>query len=299
MQAPAALPMPLAWAVLLLCGGLTITIAAAPSTPLRMSAPLSLSLKAQPWSQSQPLLVAISELSIGGQELGEGDRTSAPFIDADGSWPPVFRWALVCPSGFCYSVRQTAYQLNITRHHLSTSGDANAAVRAQSTFYHGPWHSLSSSQHALNSTAAALLSSDALYSVELAVSHRGTQQADNSGFEATALARGWFRTALLADTDWEGVWLGGGTQMRTTFTLPKGRGAIASATAYASGVGCFSLELNGAPQSDFMDPGWAVLPSKRVLYRAYDVAMHTLAAPAVNAIGVRLGMCKYGKTGLM
>jgi alpha-L-rhamnosidase len=65
-----------------------------------------------------------------------------------------------------------------------------------------------------------------------------------------------------------------------------------SASLYASGVGCFQLSLNGALVDDsVLDPGFSTSYTHRVLYRAFAVED---ALQAGNAIGVRLGMCKYG-----
>ena len=41
-------------------------------------------------------------------------------------------------------------------------------------------------------------------------------------------------------------WISGFTQARSNFTLKLGTG-IASATAYASGVGCYAMTVNGLP----------------------------------------------------
>lgn len=98
----------------------------------------------------------------------------------------------------------------------------------------------------------------------------------------------------LRQKDWSSAeWIGGYTQLRARPAIPTGR--IVQATAYASGVGCFRLTVNGlaADPVAFMEPGWSVLPTHRLLYRAYNIS--TLLAPSqVNAIDIRLGMCKYG-----
>ena len=65
-----------------------------------------------------------------------------------------------------------------------------------------------------------------------------------------------------------------------------------SATLYASAVGCFQASLNGVPVSDsVLDPGFSTDYTKRILYRAFDVLK---SLREKNALGVRLGFCKYG-----
>ncbi|MEC8564991.1 MAG: hypothetical protein VXY90_14075, partial [Pseudomonadota bacterium] len=63
--------------------------------------------------------------------------------------------------------------------------------------------------------------------------------ADEDEPAGAAAAR--FHTALrpgvAGEADWQGTWIGGFTQLRASFGLPTGK-AIASAAAYASGVGC-------------------------------------------------------------
>eukprot|EP01052_Picozoa_sp_SAG31_P006508 SAG31_NODE_300_length_18109_cov_47.887285_13_plen_222_part_00 len=105
--------------------------------------------------------------------------------------------------------------------------------------------------------------------------------------------------------------------MRTEFSLEPGK-EVHSASAYVSGAGCFSLTVNGVRATDaFLEPSWANLPPTRMLYRAYDIKPLMLLSQAEapeaqrnesfargkevttvkNALGIRLGMCKYGYLG--
>jgi hypothetical protein len=149
------------------------------------------------------------------------------------------------------------------------------------------------------------LSSDAEYALEIsvgwAINASGIATVSSSGGTATARVR--LHTALRT-TDWAlagAEWIGGGTALRGRFALPATRGAITTATAYVSGVGCVELTVNGVKpnNSSFMNPGWANLPTVRNLYSAHDVTSVLVGGSAggVNVIGMRLGMCKYGYQG--
>ena len=99
-------------------------------------------------------------------------------------------------------------------------------------------------------------------------------------------------------------WISGGTLLRRNISaseLSKSNSKLINATAYASGVGCFAIKIDGVLISNsFMDPGWATLPSLHVSYRAYDVSAFFRDAADDHApsppqrIEVSLGMCKYG-----
>lgn len=93
--------------------------------------------------------------------------------------------------------------------------------------------------------------------------------------------------------DWSAsTWIGGFTSLRTEFHLTNEPAAVAAASLYISGVGCFQAFLNGQPVSDsVLDPGFSTPYTHRVLYRAFAVERSLVAQ---NAIGVRLGFCKYG-----
>jgi hypothetical protein len=142
--------------------------------------------------------------------------------------------------------------------------------------------------------------SDEEYALEIsvgwAINASGIATVSSSGGTATARVR--LHTALRT-TDWAlagAEWIGGGTALRGRFALPATRGAITTATAYVSGVGCVELTVNGVKpdNTSFMNPGWANLPTVRNLYSAHDV---TSVLVGVNVIGLRLGMCKYGYQG--
>ena len=143
----------------------------------------------------------------------------------------------------------------------------------------------SSSGHEARSVPAGLLRPDREYLLTL----------DVSGSSVSCRVH----TALERSADWPGAdWIGGGTQLRSTFTV---RSAPTRATLYASGLGCFSLSLNGASVSGasphsvgstLMDPGWSTIPNMRLLYTAYNVS--SKLRPGDNVLGVRLGFCHYG-----
>lgn len=81
------------------------------------------------------------------------------------------------------------------------------------------------------------LAHDTEYEIRVTAAH--TVSSGVVAPAAVAVAR--FRTAL-RQQDWNGAsWIGGYTQLRTTFVLPAG--TIKHATAYASGIGCFELTV--------------------------------------------------------
>ena len=103
--------------------------------------------------------------------------------------------------------------------------------------------------------------------------------------------------ALDVGADDLGGWIGGGTLLRSKpFTLPAEFGAQSlSATASFSGVGCYSVLVNGKhPVSSRLAPGFSTIPSKRQLYESADVSTLLRLAPVTNEITISLGMCKYG-----
>jgi alpha-L-rhamnosidase len=114
-----------------------------------------------------------------------------------------------------------------------------------------------------------------------------------------------FGVGLLAPSDWAGAaWVGGGSTVRGTFALPPG--AVARARVYVTAVGCYALSvngmhvarggLNGTWPAGLFGPGFSTAYTARVLYDAYDVSA-AVSAGAGNAVGVRLGSCKYGYLG--
>eukprot|EP01052_Picozoa_sp_SAG31_P025693 SAG31_NODE_2268_length_6049_cov_1.979835_4_plen_500_part_00 len=114
--------------------------------------------------------------------------------------------------------------------------------------------------------------------------------------EAGLLTTTAFQTTLPPESSiWPGAeWISGGTQLRGSFHTPAGKN-LKRATAYASGVGIFSMTVNGKNVSDsFLDPGFSTVPSWRMLYRAFDVTQLIQGQGRANAVGVRLGQGKYG-----
>jgi hypothetical protein len=80
---------------------------------------------------------------------------------------------------------------------------------------------------------------------------------------------------------------------RVATIAPVAEKAIKYATLFATGVGCFSIRINGHRVSNsFLDPGFSTVPSVRLLYRAFDAT--SLVSLGSNDIQVSLGMCKYG-----
>ena len=121
------------------------------------------------------------------------------------------------------------------------------------------------------------------------------------GREVTAV--GEFRTALLGSQGFGNAsWIGGGTLLRrplADLVHPSSASArVVNATAFASGVGCFAMQIDDeAVSSSFMDPGWATLPTARVTYRAFDLTPRFASAAPPRELRVSLGMCKYGYQG--
>jgi len=113
---------------------------------------------------------------------------------------------------------------------------------------------------------AAKLAPDTVYVLTVRV--RG---AVGGGWSGAAACR--LQTALAPASAWAGAdWVGGGTALRSSFTAEKV--LPVTATLYASGLGCFSLQLNGASVTGashdvgqpLMDPGWSTIPNMRLLY---------------------------------
>eukprot|EP00946_MAST-07B_sp_MAST-7B-sp1_P000380 g380.t1 len=106
-----------------------------------------------------------------------------------------------------------------------------------------------------------------------------------------------FHTGLRTKDDWGGaIWIGGFTELRSpVFTLPSTL-SVSSATAYASGVGCFDLFINDqvADPNSRLDPGFSTIPTMRILYRAINVTDILAGKSGDYTVGFRLGMCKYG-----
>lgn len=209
-----------------------------------------------------PAAAGTAHLRLAVNGLPLADR---PFLDHTHQWPPELSWTI---HGDEDDLRQTAYSVHV--------GGAHAGGRA------GP---------AMRHTIPAPTRSNQANDISLAVT-----LADGRVIRAS----GQFRTALLQDGFGNASWISGGTLLRRSLAdLVLGSTAtVVNATAYASGVGCFAMRLDGElVSSSFMDPGWATLPTKRVTYRAFDLTSRFASAAAPQEIRVALGMCKYGYQG--
>ena len=200
-----------------------------------------------------------------GQDLGFTDALARPRF----SWQLS---AVVAARG----VAQTAYRLRIVRiYDESVVVDTGKIMSQRQTFI---------APHDADSRAEAL-DADTAYKALLEA-----WSSDGAG-KTTA----YFHTALRASdpSDWQGEWIGGYTQLRASFEIPSDK-QVSSASAYASGIGCFDLSVNGAPAAAnvSLEPGFSTVPTVRQLYSAYNVK--SLLRPGENAVGFRLGMCKYG-----
>jgi len=94
-------------------------------------------------------------------------------------------------------------------------------------------------------------------------------------------------------------WIGGCTtglaspQVRFSFSLTPD--AITRAMAYSSGLGVYTLHINGVRVGggvDALTPGWSTVPTVRVLAQTYNVS--SLLLPGENVVGMRMGQGKYG-----
>lgn len=109
-----------------------------------------------------------------------------------------------------------------------------------------------------------------------------------------------FRVGLLEKDDWNADWISHRDRSplhtsRTELFLPparlfrtefQSRPGLRRATLYATALGTYDLQLNGAPVADEMlAPGWADY-RRRAYYRAYDVTR--MLRMGRNAIGVQL-----------
>ena len=114
---------------------------------------------------------------------------------------------------------------------------------------------------------------------------------DNAGTASPYSDAATFQMGLLRPEDWGADWIGAPEELagcqpllRNHFVVDK---AVASATAFISGLGYYELRLNGRKVGDHvLDPGWTDY-DKRLLYVTYDV--RTYLRPGSNAIGVMLG----------
>lgn len=102
-------------------------------------------------------------------------------------------------------------------------------------------------------------------------------------------------------TSWasNAVWIGGCTvaqqspQLRLSFSLDDQ--PVVRAKAYATGLGIYTLHLNGQriQDQDVLTPGWSTVPTARVLANGYNV-QSAISSGSENVIGMRLGQAKYG-----
>ena len=215
------------------------------------------------------------------------------FVDLAPNAGLQFRWGLACgpAAAPCRGVRQRAYRLAITRAPASQRAAAGEVLWSSGVVEAG-------SPFAFADVAPHLLPPDSRFVATVTVWGSGPSGAANAnaGAGAGSTATAEFRTAL-RDADqagsWEGDWISGGTQLRGSFELPHGK-AVATAHAYASGVGCFDMSINAKNVTDsYLNPGFSTVPSWRLLYRAFDVAP-LLTSGGLQVAGVRLGQCKYG-----
>lgn len=220
-----------------------------------------------------------------GRSLEGADAT--PFV---GSAMPTFGWTVQCAPGThedaaaavaCRGMRQTAARIQIR--------DASSAAIVMDT---GRVQTLEPTMQPDVAAYTTPLRSGWAYEVRVSV--WGAES------ESTSPSR-WvrFHTAVLAAADWGAAqWIGGHTQLRGGFDLPAG--TITSASLFASAAGCYSITVNGVDPSgataSMLDPGFSTVPTERMLYRAYDVTK-LLTPGGSNAVGARLGMCKYGYLG--
>ena len=223
-------------------------------------------------------------LSVNGLALSSPD--DVPFIDHLFQWPPRLTWTLESNSSNAAQLPATdrsdvglsTIGYDITLNGVQIGG-CTTSMRCGGVM-----------QHKL----PAQLKSDTLHAVELAVVLNDGRVMRRSGA---------FRTALLNPAvDWGNAsWIGGGTLLKRSLVdvaQPRSSSStvtVKSAVAYASGVGCFSMRIDGKLVStSYMDPGWHTLPTVRIPYRAYDVTdMLASSGGASSTLTVGLGMCKY------
>jgi alpha-L-rhamnosidase len=119
-------------------------------------------------------------------------------------------------------------------------------------------------------------------------------------FETPWSAPGYFETAFLPDTDWQGKWIGNGEKipekdenfykdipapwLRKSFLINR---PVLSARLYISGLGYYEAQLNGNKIGDqILDPGWTNYV-KTILYSVYDITSQI--KPGKNTVDVLLG----------
>lgn len=99
-----------------------------------------------------------------------------------------------------------------------------------------------------------------------------------------------FEMGLLAESDWDAVWIGGGDLLRKQFVI---EGKVKQARAYICGLGWYELRINGKKVGDRqLDPGQTDY-EKLILYSTYNVT--DLLVEGENVIGVMLGKGRYAQ----
>ena len=157
-----------------------------------------------------------------------------------------------------------------------------SASTAQLLWDSGTVPSNASSQIAYAGAAALPADADFSWALDVALAGEGLLGASDA-----------FSTAPLT-TDLSGDWLGFADTLRADLRLSDA--PITRARLHATAVGCYVLYVNGQRVSTELAPGFAHAPSARALYDTYNVAP-LLRAGQENALGMRLGSCKWGAYG--
>lgn len=111
---------------------------------------------------------------------------------------------------------------------------------------------------------------------------------DNYNVEGSWSDVAWFETAVLNESEWEGIWIGGGQLLRKEFKLEDD---VAEARLYVAGLGYFELRINGTKVGEnALEPLWSDY-SKRIYYSVYDVT--DIVKKGGNVIAVMLGRGRY------
>lgn len=99
-----------------------------------------------------------------------------------------------------------------------------------------------------------------------------------------------FEMGLLAEDDWDAMWIGGGDLLRNQFVI---EGEVKQARACVCGLGWYEMRINGKKVGDHqLDPGQTDY-EKLVLYSTYNVT--DLLTEGENVIGVMLGNGRYAQ----
>ena len=113
---------------------------------------------------------------------------------------------------------------------------------------------------------------------------------DNAGQASSFSAAASFEMGLLAQDDWNAVWIGGGDLLRNQFSI---QGTIKQARVYVCGLGWYELRINGQKAGDHqLDPGLTDY-QKSVLYSTFDIT--GLLKNGENAVGIMLGNGRYAQ----